>query len=227
MRRVAVCVAAAILAAVMCVSLVSCSGAWHSFTSALGFDTRDYADEPVIASRLGDDAVEALIVERVEVLTMDEPALAEFSSSSKAIEKCRDSLLNRMLDRDFSRYTGDIELLDRAAELYPQININNLIPAADFDRTFYSMFGGATKITRESGEYFSYLEKLEAYTALSAPISPELSVTFERLDETEHTYRATLFITVDGKQSPRYDVNMIKRDDGTVYFRSVAKSEAQ
>ena len=206
-------------------ALTSCSGWWEGLTSSLGFDTRDFADEEVVASRLGDAELESAIGECVSMLTMDQPQLAEFSSSSEAIELCRDSVLNRMLDRDFARYTGNIELLDRAAEEYPQIKINNLIPAADFDRTFYRVFGGATKITSTSGEYFSYLEKLEAYTALSAPMSPEFAVTFEKLDETANTYRVTLFVTVNGKDSPRYDVLMRKRDDGTVYFRSVKKAE--
>lgn len=204
-------------------SLTSCSG-WEGFTSLLGFDTRSFANEEVVASRLRDAELKAQITECVAMLTMNEAKLAEFSSSSEALEKCRDSVLNRMLDTDFARYTGNIELLDRAAEEYPQIKINNLIPSADFDRTFYRVFGGATKVTSQSGEYFSYLEKLEAYTALSAPMSPEFSVTYDRIDETENTYRVTLFVTVNGKDSPRYDVLLRKRDDGTVYFRSVKKA---
>ena len=219
-RAISSLAAALVLASSLAVSLSSCAY-WEDFKSSFGFDTRDFANEDVIASRLGDEALEAQISECVSMLTMDAPSLAEFSSSSEAIEKCRDSVLNRMLDRDFSRYTGNIELLDRATEEYPQIMINNLVPAADFDRTFYRVFGGATKITRASGEYFSYLEKLEAYTALSAPMSPEFEVTYEKLDETENTYRVTLFVTVNGEASPRYDVLMRKRDDGTVYFRSV------
>ena len=221
-RAVSAFAAALILSSALALSLSSCAY-WESFKSAFGFDTRDFADEAVVASRLGDEQLEAQISECVAMLTMSDSALAEFSSSSEAIDKCRDSVLNRMLDRDFSRYTGNIELLDRASEEYPQIMINNLIPAADFDRTFYRVFGGATKITRKSGEYFSYLEKLEAYTALSAPMSPEFAVTYEKLDETENTYRITLFVTVDGKDSPRYDVLMRKREDGTVYFRSVKR----
>ena len=216
--------AALVLCAILVTSLASCSNWWEGFTSALGFDTRDFADEEVIGSRLKDAELKDKITECVSMLTMNEAALAEFSSSSEAMDKCRDSVLNRMLDTEFSRYTGNIELLDRAAEQYPQIKINNLIPAADFDRTFYRVFGGATKITRESGEYFSYLEKLEAYTALAAPMSPEFSVTFDKIDETENTYRVRLFVTVDGKDSPRYDILMRKREDGTVYFRSVKKA---
>jgi hypothetical protein len=212
---------ALVLSSALCLSLSSC-GWWDSFTSAMGFDTRDYSKEETVASRLGDEALEKELSACVAMLTMNEPRLAEFSSSSEAMKKCRDSVLNRMLDTDFARYTGDIELLDRASEEYPQIMINNLIPSADFDRTFYRVFGGAAKITRQSGEYFSYLEKLEAYTALAGPISPEFEVHYEKLDETENTYRITLYVTVDKKDSPRYDALMIKRDDGTVYFRSVS-----
>ena len=201
----------------------SCSG-WDSFTSLLGFDTRDYSGENVIADRLGDAELEAAISDQIAMLTMNEPFLAEFSSSSEAISKCRDSVLNHMLDKNFSRYTGNIELLDAAAREYPQIKITNLIPAAEFDQTYYRAFGGATKIMSTSGEYFSYLEKLDAYTALSNPLSPEFEVVFSRLEETEHTYRATLSATVNGVASPEYNVTLIKRDDGTMYFRSVVRS---
>lgn len=224
-RAAALALALITVAGAICLSLCSCSGGWESFTWALGFDTRDFANEEIVASRLGDEELEKQISDCVAMLTMNEARLAEFSSSSEAMEKCRDSVLNRMLDTDFARYTGDIELLDRAAEEYPQIMVNNLIPAADFDRAFYRVFGGATKITRESGEYFSYLERIEAYTALSDPISPEFSVTYEKLDETENTFRASLFVTVNGKDSPLYDVLMRKREDGTVYFRYVKQAE--
>ena len=212
--------AATVLSALVLTAATSCAG-WDSFTSALGFDTRDYSGEAVIADRLGDAELEAAISDYVAMLTMTEPRLAEFSSSSEAISKCRDSVLNHMLDTNFSRYTGDIEMLDAAAREYPQIRINNLIPATEFDQMYYRAFGGGTKITSRSGEYFSYLEKLDAYTALSSPLSPEFSVTYLRLDETEHTYRATLFVTVNKVDSPHYEIMLIKRDDGTMYFKTV------
>lgn len=205
--------------------MTSCS-TWDSFMSSLGFDTRSYSEEGVIASRLGDTELEATLSDAVRMLTMKEPYLAEFESSSEAMGKCRDSVLNYMLDVNFSRYTGNIDLLDAAAEKYPQIKITNLIPAADFDQMYYRYFGGSTKITSASGEYFSYLDKLDAYTALSHPISPEFSVSFETLDETQNTYRATLRVTVDGVDSPVYKIMMIKREDGTLYFRSVTRRDA-
>ena len=213
--------AAAILVLALTAAALTSCGWWDPFTSLLGFDTFDYSDEAIVADRLGDGELEAAISDCVAMLTMNEPRLAEFSSPAEAIRKCRDSVLNHMLDADFSRYTGNIELLDEAAREYPQIKITNLIPASDFDRTFYRVFGGATKITSTSGEYFSYLEKLDAYTALSNPLSPEFSVKFSKLDETEHTYRATLSVTVNGASSPDYSVTMIKREDGTMYFRTV------
>lgn len=211
--------------ALLLVLLTSCS-AWDSFTSLLGFDTRSYSEESVIASRLGDAELEKTVSGAVRMLTMNEPYLAEFESSSEAIRKCRDSVLNYMLDVNFSRYTGNIDLLDAAAEKYPHMKITNLIPAAEFYQTYYRYFGGSTKVTGSSGEYFSYLDKLDAYTALSHPISPEFSVSFEALDETENTYRIVLHVTVDGIDSPSYNIMMIKREDGTLYFRSVTRRDA-
>lgn len=204
--------------------MTGCS-AWESMMVSLGFDTRSYSDESVITSRLGDGELEAKLSDALRLLTMKEPYLAEFESSSEAIKKCRDSVLNYMLDVNFSRYSGDIAFLDEAAQEYPHIKITTLIPAAEFSQTYYRYFGGSTKITDESGEYFSYLDKLNAYTALSQPISPEFSVEFSRLDETENTYRAVLRVMVDGVLSPEYNVTMIKREDGTLYFRSVRRAE--
>lgn len=204
--------------------MTGCS-AWDSLMASLGFDTRSYSEESVIASRLGDGDLEAKLSDALRMLTMKEPYLAEFESSSEAIKKCRDSVLNYMLDVNFSRYTGDIDLLDKATEEYPHIKITTLIPALEFSQTYYQYFGGSTKITDASGEYFSYLDRLNAYTSLSHPISPEFSVSFSRLDETANTYRATVRVTVDGTESPEYNVTLIKREDGTFYFRSVTRSD--
>lgn len=214
----------AALLAVFALLMTSCS-TWDSLMASIGFDTRSYSQESVIKSRLGDSELEATLSDALRMLTMKEPCLAEFESSSEAIKKCRDSVLNYMLDVNFSRYTGDIELLDEAAKEYPQIKITTLIPAPEFSQMYYRYFGGATKITDASGEYFSYLDRLNAYTSLSHPISPEFTVSFSRLDETENTYRATVRVTVDGIESPEYNVTVIKREDKTFYFRSVTRTD--
>lgn len=217
--------ALAALIVVFATLMTGCS-TWDSLMASLGFDTRSYSQEDVIASRLGDVQLESDLSEALRMLTMKEPYLAEFGSSAEAMKKCRDSVLNYMFDINFSRYTGDIEFLDKAAKEYPHIRITTLIPALEFSQTYYRYFGGATKITDASGEYFSYLDRLNAYTALSQPISPEFSASFSRLDETENTYRVTVRVTVDGTQSPEYNVILIKREDGTFYFRSVTRNDA-
>lgn len=213
--------ACAILAAVIfAVSLTSCAG-WDNLMSSLGFDTRDYSAQSVIAVHDADSEVAAELEKSILLLTMDSPSLPTFTSSSQAIKLCRDSVLNRMLTVNFARYTGNIELLDRAAEEYPQIRITNLIPAKDFEQQYYTAFGGSTKISNESAEYFMYLPKLDAYTALSSPIAPEIKVDFISIEETDNTYRMTVTVTVEGRASPHYRIVMIKREDETVYFRSV------
>lgn len=214
----------ALILTASCLLTTSCGVEWDSFMSSIGFDTRDYASEAVIKTydASGEFALE--LASSIRMLTLNTPSIEEFESSSQAIDLFRDTVLNHMLTSNYSRYTGDIESLDEAAEAYPTMQLTNLIPAAEFEQQYYKFFGGSTKITNKNGTYFMYLPKLEAYTALSEPQNGDITVAVLSLEETENTYRLRVTLTLGETSSPVYNLLLIKREDGTFYFKSAQKA---
>lgn len=209
-------------ASAMVVCLTSCGFGWDSFMGSLGFDTKDYSTEPVRINYANDSEKAAELCGYIRMLILDSPFIPEFDSSAEAINLFRDSLLNYMLSSNYSRYTGNLELLDEASEEYPAMTVNNLIPAKEFEQTYYTFFGGSTKITNKSGDFFMFLAKIEAYTALSEPILNDIRIVPTYVAETENTYRFRVKLIHDANTSPEYDIVMIKRiEDGNAYFRSV------
>lgn len=220
-RSLMLLVCAALCAAVF----TSCRSAWDSFTGSLGFDTKDYSSETITANYTNDSEKAAELCGYVRMLVLDSPFIPEFRSSSEAIGLFRDSVLNYMLSSNYSRYTGNLERLDEASEKYPAMNIASLIPAKEFEQTYYTYFGGSTKITNKTADYFMYLSKLDAYTALAEPILNEIRVTPLSVAETANTYRFSVRLTYGANSSPEYNVVMIKREDGSAYFRSVTEAD--
>lgn len=200
--------------------LSSC-GKWNDLMNSMGFDVRDYSAESVTAEHDPNGEKAKELSGYVLMLTLDRPFLPEIDGSQDAIERCRDSLLNYMLVNNYSRYTGNIKLLDSAAEYYPYMKITDVIPSGEFEETFYRFFGGSVKISGRSGEYFMYLDKINAYTSLSVPQVKDICVDTLGLSETENTYRMRVTLTLGEVTSPAYDIVMIKREDKTVYFNSV------
>lgn len=200
--------------------LSSC-GNLNDLMNSMGFDVRDYSAESVTAEHDPNGEKAKELSGYVLMLTLDRPFLPEIDGSQDAIERCRDSLLNYMLVNNYSRYTGNIKLLDNAAEYYPYMKITDVIPSREFEETFYRFFGGSVKISGKSGEYFMYLDKINAYTSLSVPQVKDICVDTLGLSETENTYRMRVTLTLGEVTSPAYDIVMIKREDKTVYFNSV------
>jgi len=207
------------------VSLPSCGTKWGEFMESLGIDTKDYSSEAVTVNYQTDSDKTKELCELVKMLFLDSPEIEEFSTSSEATELFRDSLLNYMLSTNYARYCNELEELDKAAEEYPQMIISNLIPASEFEKTYYRYFGGSAKITNKSGEYFMYLPKLEAYTALSHPIDDRVKIIPVALVETENTYRLTVKLSLGSTTSSEYEILLLKRDDDTVYFRSLTEKK--
>lgn len=206
------------------VTATSCGSKWDSFMASIGFDTKDYDSEKVIKSYSVDGELAAELSASVRMLTLNTPVIEEFRGSSEAISLFRDCVLNYMLITNYSRYIGDIETLDEAAEAYPYMKVTNIIPASEFEQTYYRFFGGSTKISNRSGEYFIYLPKIEAYTAISEPQTADIKVTVLSLEETQNTYRMCVTLTLGDNTSPAYNLLLIKRDDGTFYFKSCARA---
>ena len=204
------CTAVAILLLLECV-LCACSGKVKPH------------EESVVRSLPTDGEVADTLCEMIRMLTVNSPVLPEFDNITEAMEKCRDSVLYYMLTKNYGKYTGDIEKLDYAVSVYPQMQIMNLIPAREFEETVYAAFGGTKKITHESGRLFVYLDKIAAYTSVTMLDDDPVKVNVIELAETENTYRMKFRCDAGGVTSSEYRAIFVKRDDGTVYFYSVEK----
>lgn len=148
--------------------LFSSCGA-RDFLSTLGFDTHDYEGEEILETYGADNEKAEALLEMLKILTICSPILEPFEGAREAMEFYRDSVLNYMLNTDYSKYTGNITLLDQVQEAYPQIQIAAIIPAEDFENTVYTYFGGKQKIKNVTSTLFVYLEKVGVYTTVTGP----------------------------------------------------------
>lgn len=200
--------------------LTSCNAA-EGMMSKLGFDTHNYRGEKTLATHIPDSETARKLAEMMGALSVNSPYLSPFSGAKEAAQVCRDAILNRMLAESYARYAGNTALLTKAAQSYPQMQISVLIPADDFESVVYATFGGSEKITNKNGEMFRYLDKIDAYTTAASPQQSSVVTTVTLCEETERTYRIRFRNTLGDVVSPEYFALIIKRDDGTMYVRSL------
>ncbi len=208
-------------ALLICISLIAALSSCSSLLSTLGFDTHNYEAEEVIAEHDSQSEVTQKLVKMTKMLCVNSPILTEFDGTTKAVDACRDSILNYMLCEGYSKYTGDIALLDRIAEKYPQYNITVAIPSTDFESVVYENFGGGIRITNKNGSIFTYLDKVNAYTTSITPQADEVETVVLKCEETENTYRMEFYNTLNDISSEVYETMLIKREDGSCYFSYV------
>lgn len=187
----------------------------------LGFDTYDYMSESVTMTHKSDSEIAGVLEDVLNVLITDSPGLVTFESMGDAIKAYRDAVLDHMLETGYSRYSGNTELIGKAAEAYPEYSITQIIPEDEFEATMYRYFGGDVMITHKDGSRFRYLEKVGAYAA-TVPLSgsgyqPEITA----VSETEKTYRVWFCVTSENVRSDDYFALIIKRDDGTLYIKKL------
>lgn len=211
---------AALLAASACLS--GCAA--REFFATLGFDTHDYEGEAVIETYDGDSEKAAQLGEMVKTLTMGQIEIPTFNGTKDAINHCRDSLLNYMLNHGFSKYTGNMELLEEAAEAYPKMRFSVIIPAKDFSDEAYKYFGGKEKVENISGDMFEYLDKIECYVTASQPQKNDIEVNVISLEETERTYRMKFNCSLSDEVGKTYSALIIKRADESCYFKYVKEA---
>ncbi len=212
----------AVLAILISLSLCSC-GMFNEFLATLGFDTHDYEGETVIETYAKDSEKALEIAEMVKTLSINSPVIPTFDGTQEAVEKCRDSLLNYMLNNHYTKYTGNLTLLDEAIKEYPYLKVATLIPAGDFEDEAYRYFGGKQKVNNVSGEMFTYLDKVDAYTTVTTPIESKVEVECLLLEETEKTFRYRFKCTLGEDVGDEYFALIIKRADDTCYFKYVEK----
>ncbi len=200
--------------------LTSCS-----LTDKLGFDTYDYMSESIVSVHdIHDETAE--IYEMLEVLVSDKTVLA----CLRQYERCHTGIQGRavlmfMLESGYAKYSGNTELIEKAEKSfipntrYPRYSRANLKPM------MYLYFGGNVKITHRDGDRFKYLPKVGAYISPSVTESakPETEITY--LAETEKTYRVRFKVcTSKDSEDEEYFALIIKREDGTLYFKKLLKS---
>lgn len=200
----------------------SCSGCGtvRGIVDKLGFDTYDYMSETVHTVHETDGEIAAKLSSMIRILT---PTLTEFDSMGEAISAYRDPMLAFMLESEFARYSGNMELIEEAARAYPEYQITQIIPAADFEATMYRYFGGSVKISHKDGSRFRYLKKVEAYISPSSPAPNTSEVHISSIGETDKTWQVIFTVTQGEITSEPYFVLIIKRDDGTLYFKQLKK----
>lgn len=188
----------------------------------MGFDTYDYESEEVLETLdVSAPEVESLC-DLVKILSVNDPVLPEFDSSSEAVSSCRDAILNYMLCKGFAMYTGNKDLISKVEEKYPGIRIITVIPSSDFENCVYTYFGGNTKISHRSSELFTYLDEAEAYTSVTMPVESQLTVEPILCERTEKTYRFRFRCSHGDKTSPVYNALIINREDGSSYFKRLS-----
>ncbi len=210
----------------MLANMFAICGCTGKLFDKLGFDTYDYHSEPVIANHAPDSAIGSSLAAMIDILA-GETGLPEFTGMNRAIEKYRDAILSYMLTTDYARYSGNRTLIEQAEEEYPAYQITQLIPAREFEATMYQYFGGSVKITNKDTSRFRYLQKVDAYIATAAFVPVERDVHITEIEETENTYRVRFTVQWQEDTSVEYIALIVKREDGTQYFKELTKYNAE
>ncbi len=213
------------MTAVLCMSMLWTLCSCNTVTGIidrLGFDTYDYMSETIHTTHEPDSKLASELAGMIRMLT---PSLTEFDTMLEAIPAYRDAVLSYMLESEYARYSGNMELIEEAAKAYPEYQVTQIIPASDFESTMYRYFGGTVKISHKDGIRFRYLKKVEAYISPSAQVQNTGNVNILTLSETDKTYQVTFTVSQGDTVSPEYFVLIIKREDGTLYFKKLKKVE--
>lgn len=189
----------------------------------LGFDTYDYMSEPVVRSHTADSETAETLLPMLNVLITDSVVLPEFEHTSDAIDLYRDAVLRYMLKNGYAKYSGNIDLIRNAEKEYPEYQITQIIPAAEFEAKMYEYFGGNVKISHRNGSIFQYLKNVNAYICPVIPEDRNVVPKIISVEETQKTYRVH-FTCISGEDvSDVYFALIIKREDGTYYFKKLLK----
>jgi len=188
----------------------------------LGFDTYDYMGELVLTTHAADSEIALSLEEVLDILISDTLNLNTFDNMSEAIKEYRDEVLNYILETEYAKYSGNLDMIQKAETAYPEYDITQIIPADDFEAVMYRYFSGNVKITHGDSERFLYLPRVESYIPA---INPNPSSKFSKissLTETQKTYRVVFNVyDNEGNMSEEYFALIIKRDDGTQYIKKL------
>ena len=213
-----------LITVLLLLSLTSCTLS-ATIADKLGFDTYDYMGESITAVHPVDGELAADVEEILEILVTNSPYLQTFDNMGDAIKLYNDAVLSYMLEKGYSKYSGNVDLINKATAAYPEYSITQIIPQSEYEATMYQYFGGDVKITHRDGQMFKYLSKVGAYISPVTPMSSGLEPDVTYLSETAKTYRVKFKVVSEnekaGEESPEYFALIIKRDDGTYYIKKL------
>lgn len=205
-----------VLAAVLVCMLSGCG-----FYELLGIDTHDYGEEISLATLPLEGDIAAEIKDMILIMVQNTPHLRTFDNPADAAELYRDGVLCSILERNYAKYSANIELIENARELYPTYEITTVIPAVDFESTVYRYFGGTASVRNRSTDLFTYLDKVDAYISLGIGVDNSAQIEITELYETENTYSCTFTSSMNETVAGPYRLVLMKREDGTFYMRSL------
>ena len=216
MRRLLLLTAALLL----CLSLCSCS-----LYDLLGIDTHDYAAEPMTETLATDGEVASELCTMIAMMVQNTPHLSPFDAPSKAAELYRNGILCAILERNYSKYNANTDLIAKTKELYPAYEITTVIPAVDFESTVYRYFGGTTSVDNRSTDLFIYLDKVDAYVSVGIGVDNAAEVIIEELYATENTYVCTFTMRMHDTEAGPYRLLCMRRTDGTFYMKTLTEMQ--
>lgn len=192
-----------------------------SVYDVLGIDTHAYGEEPPLATLETNGTVAAAIREMIPMMVQNTPYLLPFDSPAEAAELYRDSILCFVLEKNYSKYNANTDLIAETRDLYPTYEITTVIPVLDFESTVYRYFGGTASVDNRSTKLFIYLDKVDAYVSVGIGVDTDVKVNISELYETEHTYVCTFTTEKNNVIAGPYRLLLMKREDGTFYMRSL------
>lgn len=205
--------------ALVTVLLSSCS-VLDSFFSGIGYDTHDYSVESVIGKAEEGSEKWKEICEMLRILPLDSIHLEKSEGMRDLVSNHKESLLNYMLSRNFEMYAGNSSVLDEINESHPDMNAVYAIPKEDYESEAYRYFGGNIKITHSESPLFAYLEDYGVYVPATGPVRQNIDIRLISADETENTFKLEFSLSSDDRQE-NYRAIIVKRDDGTMYFKAI------
>ena len=202
-----------LLLALLCVlALSSCSSIKN------GASVENFLDEDVIAEFYSEHGREAEFKKILSVICANGEPLYAFSSPKEMASLYRDRVLSYLVNTGYAKYTGNAQKIAEAEKKYPKKRISILVPESDFEYLVYSSFGGENSVKHENGEVFTYLSRVDAYTAAGQVAYAPDGIEIQCVKETENTYIVNFYSIYGGAYSKLHRAVFVKRSDGSLYL---------
>lgn len=190
----------------------------------LGIDTHAYGEEARIATLPTDGEIASELMDIIPMMIQNTPYLTPFDTPAEAASLYRDSIMCFVLDKNYSKYNANTDLIERTRTQYPEYEVTTVIPVVDFESTVYRYFGGTVSVEHRSTKLFTCLDRVDAYISVGIGVDRGAEIRITELYETENTYVCTFTSAMNDSVAGPYRLLLMKREDGTFYMKSLAKA---